>query len=135
MEYSAIQNQMRALCQTKNWRTLIGIIDDGYRGMYVILRILQEEDAPVAAGELAKRMNVSTARIARALNTLERKAYIVRENDEKDARKVVIRMTAEGERALETRKQILSETLGRMFDRLTDAETVTLFFLLKKLLQ
>ena len=133
MEYSAIQNQMRTLCQGKNWRTLLGMLEDGYKGTYVMLRLVQGR-TDVTAGNLAKRMHVSTARIARALNTLEGKKYIRRENHEGDARKVIIRLTEEGERALDERNAVVRATLAPMFKNLTEEETASLFFLLHKLL-
>lgn len=135
MYLSVIQDEMKSLCQTQNWKNLTGLIDDGYKGMFVILRILQESKTDVVAGELAKRMNVSTARIARALNTLESKSYIRREDDKTDARRVIIRLTERGEQALEDRKRVVAEMLEPMLANLTDEEIITLFSLLKKLLR
>ncbi|MGN0819325.1 MAG: MarR family winged helix-turn-helix transcriptional regulator [Christensenellaceae bacterium] len=135
MELSVILDEMKSLSQSRNWKNLIGLIDDGYKGMFVILRILQESQTSVVAGELAKRMNVSTARIARALNTLENKKYIRREMDDKDARKVIIRLTELGEQALEERKRIIKNMLEPMLENLTKQEINTFFSLLKKLLQ
>ncbi|MGN1098895.1 MAG: MarR family winged helix-turn-helix transcriptional regulator [Christensenellales bacterium] len=134
MDQSVIHNEMRALCQTRNWKKLLGLIDDGYKGMFVILRILQESETSVVPGELARLMNVSTARIARALNTLERKQFIRREGDKADARKVVIRLTEQGEQALEERKVVVERILEPMIGKLTEQEISTLFSLLKKML-
>lgn len=135
MERAAIEREMRVLCQSKNWRKLVGLIDDGYRGVFVILRILQESETDIVAGELAKKMNVSTARIASALNTLEKKQYIIRECEKNDARKVVIRLTEQGTQALEERKSRISEIIASMLQNLTEEESGTLFNLLNKLLQ
>lgn len=135
MNPSVIGEEMRALCQTGNWKNLIGLIDDGYKGMFVMLRILQESGGRVVAGELAKRMNVSTARVSRALNTLEKKGYIKRERDGEDARRVVICLTEQGGQALEERKRDVSRMLEPMLANLTEEEISTLFSLLKKLLQ
>lgn len=134
MNTSIVQNEMRFLCQTKNWKKLVNLIDDGYRGMFVMLRILHESDGKVVAGDLAKLMNVSTARIASALNTLEKKNYIKRESEVNDARKVVIVLTEQGVIALEERKKNVQQMIAPMFENLTDTEIITLFSLLKKLL-
>lgn len=135
MEHSEIQAQLRTLCQGKNWRMLMDMLDDGYKGTYVILRIVQESETDVTAGELAKLMHVSTARIARALNTLEEKNYIRRESHEGDARKVIIRLTKQGERALDERNEVVRETVKPMLENLTEEEITTLFSLLQKLLR
>lgn len=134
MNTSIVQNEMRFLCQTKNWKKLVSLIEDGYRGMFVMLRILHESDGKVVAGDLAKLMNVSTARIASALNTLEKKNYIKRESEVNDARKVVIVLTEQGVIALEERKRNVQQMISPMFENLTDTEIITLFSLLKKLL-
>ena len=135
MDYRVVEDEMKVLCQSKRWKNLIGLIDDGYKGMFVILRILQASETNVVAGELARIMNVSTARIARALNTLEGKNYIRRERDETDARKVVIRLTETGKQALEERKREVKAIFDPMFANLTEKETSTLFFILRKMLQ
>lgn len=133
MEYTDIKQMMEELCVTKNWKCLVGLIEDGYKGMFVVLKILRE-NGKVVAGDLAKKMNVSTARIASALNTLERKNYITRTSEKTDARKVVISLTEEGERALIEREELISGMVAPMLYNLSDDETITLFTLLKKLL-
>lgn len=132
---ATLQDEMKNICQSKNWRTLTGLIDDGYRGMFVILRILNESDGDVVAGDLAKKMNVSTARVASALNTLQNKGYVLRRPDGKDARKVVVCLTEQGAEALEQRKLYVEQTVAPMLANLTDEETATLFALMKKMLQ
>ena len=135
MDYRVVEDEMKVLCQSKRWKNLIGLLDDGYKGMFVILRILQASETNVVAGELARIMNVSTARIARALNTLEGKNYIRRERDETDARKVVIRLTETGKQALDERKREVKAIFDPMFANLTEKETSALFSILKKMLQ
>lgn len=125
---------MSGITQTKNWRDLVGLIDDGYRGIYVMLRLLYESQTGLTAGELAKKAGVSTARTASALNAMECKKYVIRQKACSDARKVVVSLTDEGVAALNKRKSEISETLTPMFQNLTESETETLFALLGKLL-
>lgn len=125
---------MDSLRKSKKWRDLVGLIDDGYKGVFVILRILDESDGEVLAGDVAREMNVSTARVARALNYLEEKSYVARGGSASDARKVVISLTDEGKDALEKRKRSISEIVSPLFANLTDEETAELFRLLNKVL-
>lgn len=134
MDSFFIQEQMKKLCKTSNWRNLVGLIDEGYKGMFVILRILQESGASVASGEIAKQMGVSTARVASALNTLEGKDYIKREKEKSDGRKVVISLTDKGAEALKERQKRVSEMVEPMLKNLTEEEIAVLFGLLYKLL-
>lgn len=133
MDFEVIKDNMEALCKTKNWRNLVDLIEEGYKGMFVILKIVRE-NVKVVAGDLAKKMNVSTARVAYALNTLEKKNYILRTSEASDGRKVVISLTEQGELALKEREELISKMVAPMLHNLSDDETVTLFTLLKKLL-
>lgn len=135
MNFREMQKEMKTLCKTDNWQRLMHLLDEGYKGMFVIMRILSESDGNVSAGDLAREMNVSTARIARALNTLEGKGFIKRESETGDARKVIIKLTAQGESALEERKKKVEKMIEPMFEKLTGEEVVKLFSLLKKLLR
>lgn len=134
MNIDDIKNNMQRLCGAKKWRNLIDFIEEGYKGMFVILRIVKDSAEPVSAGDLAKIMNVSTARIARALNTLERKGYIERRVSLSDARKVIIFLTEQGEIALSERDGRVSDMITPMIGRLSDCEVESFFVLLGKML-
>lgn len=133
MDFVGIKDNMEALCKTKNWRNLVDLIEEGYKGMFVILKIVRE-NVKVVAGDLAKKMNVSTARVAYALNTLEKKNYILRTNEASDGRKVVISLTEQGELALKEREELISKMVAPMLHNISDDEAEILFGLLKKLL-
>lgn len=135
MKFTAIQEEMKNLCQSKNWRSLVTLIDEGYKGLFVILGILSDEAAPLSAGALAVKTGVSTARIASALNTLESKGFVRREKVEGDGRKVQISLTEDGKTALENRKRKVEEMIEPMLGNLSDEEASYLFFILKKLLR
>lgn len=135
MKFIEIQEEMKTLCQSKNWRNLVGLIDEGYKGLFVILRILSDEAAPLSSGALAVKTGVSTARIASALNTLEAKGFVRREKVEGDGRKVQISLTKDGEIALENRKRKVEEMIEPMLSNLSDEEASYLFFILRKLLR
>jgi DNA-binding MarR family transcriptional regulator len=50
----------------------------------------------VFSGEIGHAMCVSTARVATALNSLEKKGLITRQIDASDRRKILVRITPEG---------------------------------------
>jgi DNA-binding MarR family transcriptional regulator len=62
---------------------------------------LKRQSNLVLPSELSEAMSVSTARIARLLNTLEDRGLIQRSMDLSDRRKIVVRLTEAGERYLE----------------------------------
>lgn len=135
MTAKTILEQINQLTQTSNWRQLIGLLDDGYRGMYVILKVLQDKGGKCGSGDMAKETGVSTARIATAINTLEKKGYVYRQGAEDDARKVVIHLTEQGEEAIEDRKKSVEKMIAPMLANLSEEESMQLFDLLKKFLQ
>lgn len=134
MDYQTLQEEIKHLFQTENWKKLMGLIDDGSKGMFLILRILSDSEGEVVAGDLAKCACVSTARIATALNTLEKKGYVMREKSAEDARKVVIHMTDAGREVLRERLEVINSVVVPMLGKLTEEEIETLISLLKKFL-
>lgn len=135
MKFTEIQEEMKTLCQSKNWRNLVGLIDEGYRGTFVILRILNDSKSPLSAGDLSNATGVSTARIASTLNWLEDKNYVKRERGNLDGRKVLISLTDEGKKALSERIVKIEKMIEPMFSNLTESEIDNLFFILNKLLR
>ena len=55
--------------------------------------------------EISDALGVSTARVAVVLNELEEKGYITREIDSQDRRQIIVKITAEGEKARAEQKQ------------------------------
>lgn len=135
MDGCSIRNEMKNICRGKEWRKVIDLLENGYKGIFVILRVLRDDKTDVVSADLAKQLNVSTARIATALNTLERKGYIYRTPSHVDGRKVVISITPLGSEALAAREKEVNDIIAPLFGKLTKEEQITFFSLLKKLLQ
>lgn len=87
-------------------------IDNSTRGSNFILFYLQRADHETIAGELAKELDVSTARIASLLKTMEKNGLIERSHSSADARQTVVRLTPAGNAAAEQiKEQILEKTM------------------------
>lgn len=134
MNSTEVRENMKQLCQQKDWRNLVDVLVDGYKGMFVVLRIIRDSNQTAAPCDIAKQMNVSTARVATALNTLERKGFVVRSGAEGDARKVKLSLTAFGEEALSVREAQISELASTLLGKLTEQEQKSFFGILNKLL-
>lgn len=76
-------------------RVLEGI-DMAQRGICCVLGYLKNSDGEVLAGDLAKELNVSSARISALLKKMEKKHFLIRRNASDDARKTVVEITPEG---------------------------------------
>lgn len=86
------------------------MLDEFNCGEIGVLSTLAFDQSPVTAGELSEKLNVTTARIARILNSLESKQYIRRKNDRTDRRKIFVTITKKGkELADSTKKEIMDK--------------------------
>jgi DNA-binding MarR family transcriptional regulator len=63
-------------------------------------------------------MNVSSARIAQALNSIEKKGWITREIDSADRRKILVTLTSEGQKVAKERMQAITDLATKMLTRL-----------------
>ena len=66
------------------------------QGEMAMLGFLTYEKSETNPKELSERFNLSTARVANTLNSLERKEYITRVHDSFDRRKVMVYITEKG---------------------------------------
>jgi len=88
--------------------------DVGMCGETFILHYIGERGSDsVTPSEIGNAMNVSSARVAAALNTLEKKGLVSREIDKTDRRKILVKLTGEGKAMAEEQKR-------RSLQKLTD---------------
>ena len=80
------------------------------KGSCFVLAYLDQSSGEVMAGDLAKELRVSTARIAVLLKKMEKNGLIARYNSASDARKTVVKITPKGTAyANQVREQLLSK--------------------------
>ncbi len=118
---------------TKCSQEILKLMETAYKGKLMILKVLACDNKEYTAGDLAKVLNVSTARIATAINSLESKGYVVRNRPAHDGRKVIIAITDTGVQALQKYSSAVNVTMQDLFGRLTDEELKTFILLCKKL--
>ena len=81
------------MSRTRPQRTL----NESVRGEIFVLNLIARNDGDVLPSEISKESRLSTARIAAALNSLENKELITRQIDPKDRRRILVRLTEQGE--------------------------------------
>lgn len=122
------------VCTKADIRPILRFFEDGFQGTCLILKILRNA-GQLTAGEIAKRLDVSTARVAAALNSLEKKGCVERLKSATDGRMVVVRLTASGRAALESREEQLLAIIGRILGKLTEEELLSLLHIIEKLVK
>lgn len=86
---------LHKLCECRP-KSFFGKIDESQKGIGFVLAYLLEANHEVIAGDLARELGVSTARIAALLRKMERTGLIARYRSAVDARQTVVEITLEG---------------------------------------
>ena len=134
MSGSEAAKKLYQVCTKADIRPFLRFFEDGFQGTCLILKILRNA-GQLTAGEIAKRLDVSTARVAAALNSLEKKGCVERLKSATDGRMVVVRLTASGRAALESREEQLLAMIGRILGKLTEEELLSLLHIIEKLVK
>lgn len=71
-------------------------LDESMQGEHFVLHLISFHQRSILPSEISNRMGISSARIAAALNSLERKGLITRQIDTSDRRRILVDLTAEG---------------------------------------
>ncbi len=85
-------------------------------GIRAILKILNETDGKITAGDLSEYMQVSTARIAVLLKKMTAKGLIEKERDSADGRVVVVKLSKQGKETADSFKENLYAYIGELID-------------------
>lgn len=88
------------------------------RGELFVLNYLYDHDAIVHPKELSENLSVSTARIASLLKHMEEKNLIVRTPDAEDSRQIIVRLTPDGEHAIQKSRKDVLDYLARTLESL-----------------
>lgn len=92
--------------------SLTEVLNEFNRGEVGVLGYLAFDKDEATAGELSEKLNVTTARIASILNSLENKEYIKRKEDNLDKRKTLVSITTKGkELANITKREIIEKII------------------------
>lgn len=102
-------------------------INDAMHGETFALQLIAfrgETDNKIQPSEIGHKMNVSSARIAQTLNSIEKKGWITRDIDLNDRRKIIISLTPEGKKQAENCRKSVIDNAAKMLELLgeDDAE-------------
>jgi DNA-binding MarR family transcriptional regulator len=94
----------------------------GLTGPQLLIMQLIETHGEVTSGVIAKKVSLSQATVTSIIDRLERKSLLRRERSTNDKRKVLVTLTEEGSKALESAPTLLQESFIRSFNQLEDWE-------------
>lgn len=90
-------------------------MNESMRGESFVIRLLDFQGGSVQPSEISAIMGISSARIAAALNSLERKGLITRRIDPSDRRRILVDLTDAGKVTAEEQRLAMLAHTSRMF--------------------
>lgn len=96
VDYEEISEDFFQILRNNSKTSLTNMLNEFNKGEIGVLNYLVFDNDNVTAGELSEKLNVTTARIANVLNSLEYKGYIKRNKDLYDKRKILVSVTSKG---------------------------------------
>lgn len=93
-------------------------INESMRGEHFIIQYIRVQGSKVQPSQISTEMNISSARVAAALNSLEKKGFIHREIDPSDRRRILVSLTKEGKAHAEKDGKRMVEGVCRLFTEL-----------------
>lgn len=109
--------------------------DTFYKGEMKILGYLFFHKEEATPGELGEFMGVSSARVARALKSLEEKKIIQRTTLLQDRRKTVVSLTDIGKETFQKKHDESVEYMSRLFSKLGEHDTLECIRIIEKILR
>ncbi len=103
------------------------------RGQMRILKAAAEK-GEISQTELRDRLGIQSGSLSELVLKTEAKGFITREKDENDKRRLILRITPEGEDFLRRKEREQSEEDAAMFDILSEEEKKSLCSMLSRLL-
>lgn len=113
------QEAQEFLCKLHSCRakSFFGAVDESQKGIGFVLVYLEKSMQEVIAGDLARELNVSTARIAALLKTMEKNGLIIRCHSSSDARQTVVKITQAGIDYVDKMKKQVLEKIELLFEK------------------
>ena len=103
------------------------------QGEHFVIMYIAQQRGSVLPSKISKIMGISSARIAAALNSLERKGLVTRQIDPNDRRRILVDLTPAGQAKAAAKTQLLRERTTLMLTLLGEDDAKDLVRLIKRL--
>ena len=97
-------------------------INESLRGETFALQYIFLHEGPVLPGEISSEMGISSARIAAALNSLERKGLVTRRIDFSDRRRILVELTEKGVESAKAHGNELLDNTTKLLSALSEED-------------
>ena len=132
MDYEALAKTMLSKMYMLNKTRPQRSINEGMRGEAFVLQYIIHNENAVLPSEISHYMNISTARMAAALNSLERKGFITRRIDPSDRRQILVELTDQGKAFAHDKQAHMLQHATQLLERLGEQDSLDLVRLLSR---
>lgn len=122
MDYKALATEFMQKMYILNKARPQRQLNESMQGEHFVLQYLAHHEASVLPGDISNFMGISTARIAVALNSLERKGMITRRIDTSDRRRILVDLTPKGRNIAEEHQQEILENITKIITMLGEQD-------------
>ena len=133
MEYERLAVEILGCMKKSEHTQAFKAFDVEMSGEAFILYYIEHTDGTVTPSQIGAAMNVTSARIAAALNALESKGLITREIDKTDRRKILVVLTTKGSTAANERKRLFLQKAADILRLLGEEDANHFVRIIKKL--
>ncbi|MBP2100401.1 MarR family winged helix-turn-helix transcriptional regulator [Enterococcus rivorum] len=111
----------RLIVQNRN--SAFSKLEKSNQGESIVIKFINRFGGACNPKELAEALNLSSARIAVVLNSLEKKDLIVRKMDSDDRRRIKVTLTEKGQKAAELQKKEMRDKIIAVFKQMGEEDT------------
>lgn len=109
------------------------MVNEFSKGEFFLLNHLLANGGTARPGEMSRAMGASTARVAAAVGSMERKGWVYRTDDESDHRKTLVHLTDEGKRLVAHYRAQALLHIRAVIAQLGEADSVEFIRILRKM--
>lgn len=95
-------------------------MNNSFQGGAFILQYIYHQGNDVLPGEISDEMSISTARVAAALNNLEKKGLITRQIDKSNRRQILVALTPKGKEVAERKEMEIQNGVAQVLQKLDE---------------
>ena len=117
-EYEALARELMHSFDTRKKAPPHEEISATMRGEMAVLRLLSQEASAMTAGEVSRKLRMTTSRIAAVLGSLEKKGMILRQADAGDKRRVQVVLTDKGSAFCQRKKEQALADMAHLLSQL-----------------
>ena len=133
MERKEISKQILKELSNKRSKAFVENFNALLKGWFVLLNVLQQNGGQMQFKELAKELNVSTARLAVALNKSCEEGFTERVKLTTGSRATYVHLTKLGEIELMAKQELIVTETTKALQKLDESEVLALLEIVKKL--